>query len=207
MRDSLDGEGNTGKAAVIIICYGCRQEISSGQETIYRQNGTEYHLCSQCASILREEVADQPRPQPQVNYLGGLVVGLAAAVLMAGVWYGLTVLTGRMFAYVAILLGAAIGGGMRMGAGNRGNLLLQVLSGGLTLVTMALSEYFIVRHFVLADLAVAGAPLLAPAGLMVKMVVEGLKASPLTMLMWVIAVGLALLGAGPEGHKRKSLLS
>lgn len=190
-----------------MVCYGCRQEIPAGQETVYRQNGTDYQLCGQCAQILQAEAAQPVGSAPPVNYVGGLLAGIVVAAVVLGLWYGMVVLTERMWAYAALLAGAAIGGAVRIASGNRGGVGLQVISGVLTLATMALSEYFIVRHFLLADMGITKAPLFASTGLMVRMVVEGLRATPLTLLFWIIALGLALVTSGKGGEKRRSLLS
>ncbi len=77
------------------------------------------------------------------------------------------------------------------GSGQKRGLLLQLISVGITIAAMAVSEYLIVRHFAVESLARRGVtdiPWLLPLDVMLMLIVEGLKASPLTLLFWGIAV-------------------
>jgi len=66
-----------------------------------------------------------------------LTLGLMAAVAGAGIYYGITALTGRDIAVALLLVGFAIGKAVRIGAGGRGGRRYQWLAAGLTYATIA----------------------------------------------------------------------
>lgn len=122
------------------------------------------------------------------NMVGAVLAGLAAAVVSALVWYGIVVLTNYQIGLVAVGVGFLVGLAVTVGSGGRRGLPLQIVSVAITLPAMALGEYLVVRHFVAAEQAV---PWLLPPGVMLKLVVAGLEADPLTLLFWAIALWTA----------------
>lgn len=122
------------------------------------------------------------------NMVGAILAGLAAAAVSALVWYGIVVLTNYQIGLVAVGVGFLVGLGVTVGSGGRRGMALQVLSVAITLPAMALGEYLVVRHFVAAEQAV---PWLLPPDVMLGLVVAGLRADPLTLLFWAIALWTA----------------
>jgi hypothetical protein len=119
---------------------------------------------------------------------GGLLVGILAACVGGAVWFGSVVLTESMYAALAILVGFIIGLGVWFGSGRRKSLLMAGIAVGLTLITLALSEYFIVRHFAVQLLAEQGAkgdvPLFRPLAEMVDVVMESISEDPINLMFW-----------------------
>jgi hypothetical protein len=134
--------------------------------------------------------AQPARPASSTDILGGLVAGLVAATLATIVWYAVVTISQYQLGIVAIVVGFLIGQGVLLGASRRGSPVLIGISVVLTLLALVISEYLIVVHFVNEELATQGAAIdiLQPPGLMAEVVVESLKADPLTLAFWAIAL-------------------
>ncbi len=66
----------------------------------------------------------------------------------------------------------------------------------ITLVALLFSEYLIVRHFAvkhLTEQGYTGIPLFLSPSIMMGLVVEGIKASPTSLLFWAIALWQAFV--------------
>ena len=88
---------------------------------------------------------------------------------------------------VAVIIGWAIGFGVVIGSGNHRGGLLVLISLALTLLTMVYSEFLIVMHFVVKESG-ASIPLLIDPTAMLFIVGASIKADPLTLLFWAIAL-------------------
>jgi hypothetical protein len=130
------------------------------------------------------------RPASATDLLGGFLAGLVAAILATGIWYAVVTISQYQLGIVAIVVGFLIGQGVLLGAGRRGSPFLILISVALTLVALVVSEYLIVVHFVNEELAAEGAviDMVQPVGLMAEVVVESVKADPLTLVFWAIAL-------------------
>jgi hypothetical protein len=121
-----------------------------------------------------------------------LVTGLAAAILGGGIWYGIVVVTDIRVGIAAIVVGFIVGIGVSFEQNGRDRVPLQVLSVMLTLLSLALAEYFIVRHAVVEVLASRGStahvPLFQSIDDMVEWVRLDIVDSPLLLLFWAIAL-------------------
>ncbi len=125
-----------------------------------------------------------------LGLFGALVLGILGAALGGAIWFGSVVLTEKMYAALALLVGMLAGGGVYLGSGRRRSILLGLLAAVLTLIALALSEYFIVRHFTIQQLAAEGGkgshlPLLMPLQDMLDIVVESVKSDPMNLLFWL----------------------
>ncbi len=172
-------------------CQNCGVAIRQGEEIALQGQGKGagiITLCHSCNfSVERALKAEAEDP----NQAGALLLGTAAAVGASLLWYAFVVMTNYQVGMVAIAVGWLVAQAVIFGAGRKRGPGLQVLSVGLTLVAMALSQYLIVRHFVVEALAsqgVTNVPLLLPLNAMVTLLVEGIKSDPLTLLFWGIAV-------------------
>jgi len=143
------------------------------------------------ATVAGTSVSTPPaQPASSTDILGGLVAGLVAAILAIVVWYAVVTISQYQLGIVAIVVGFLIGQGVLLGASRRGSPVLIGISVALTLLALVISEYLIVVHFVNEELAAQGAAidLLQPPGLMAEVVVESVKADPLTLAFWGIAL-------------------
>jgi hypothetical protein len=134
--------------------------------------------------------ATQPRqPASTRDILGGLLAGLVAAVLATGLWYAVVVVSHYQLGIIAIVVGFLVGQGVVLGAGRRGSVILVAISVVLTLLALVISEYLIVAAFVTDQLG-AGETIevLQPPSFVIEVVVESVKADPLTLAFWAIAL-------------------
>jgi hypothetical protein len=128
--------------------------------------------------------------------LGALLGGLGAAVLSSLIWYVVVIVTNYQLGIVAIAVGWLVAQGVMVGSGRKRGPQLQALSVAITLVAMLASEYFVLRHFIVEDLSAQGYTdfkLLLPLGDMIELVIEGIKAEPITLLFWGIALWQAFV--------------
>ena len=132
----------------------------------------------------------EAEPGDMSSVLGGLVGGLAGAILATGIWYGVVAATQWQVGLVAVAVGWIVGQGVAFGAQRRGSVALIPISVVLTLVALAVSEYLIIAHFVGQEFAAAGVPfdVLQPVGVMVEVIVESIKVEPITLAFWAIAL-------------------
>lgn len=185
-------------------CASCGADIPEGHETVFQGRGKNAKIvtmCSSCATALERSLQDETEAP---NLLGALTGGLVAGLVSCLVWYGVVVLTGYELGFLAMGVGWLVAQGVMFGAGRKRGPRLQVLSVVITLVAMALSEYFIVRHFVVEafrEEGYTGFRLFLPLRDMFEVILEGIKADPLILLFW----GLALLSAFTLPMRRRLL--
>jgi hypothetical protein len=132
----------------------------------------------------------QREPATTKDLVGGFGAGLVAAILATAIWYAVVTISHYQLGIVAIVVGFLVGQGVVLGASRRGSPILIAISVVLTALALVVSEYLIVVHFVNEELAAQGAfvDVLQPAGLMAEVVVESVKADPLTLAFWAIAL-------------------
>jgi hypothetical protein len=175
-------------------CQNCAAEIPAGHEVVLRgksRKDPNTVICSNCAaSFERALQAETENP----NLIGALLVGVVAALAASLVWYAAVAITNYQLGILAVGVGWLIGQAVVFGSGRKRGPALQAISVGITIVAMALSEYLIVRHFVVEALTEEGYTdfaLFLPLDVMVEIMLEGIKADLLTLLFWGIAVWAA----------------
>lgn len=171
-------------------CAACGVEIPAGQEIVLRgkdKNAPPVTVCPNCAkAVERAFQAEAESP----NLIGASLLGVGAAVISSLVWYGIVAITHYQLGSIAVGVGWLVGTAVRLGAGGKRGMLLQIISVLITLIAMAVSEYLIVRYFVVQVLAAEGytdIPLLLPADMMLELMAESIKEKPMTLLFWGIA--------------------
>jgi hypothetical protein len=147
-------------------------------------------LCRRCSD--KAERAFQAETE-ESNLPAAALFGLLAAIVGTLVWYGVVVVTGYEAGIIAIGVGWIIAQAVMLGAGRKRGPALQGISLVITLLSMAASEYFIIRHFFLQVIAeegyiVSDVPLILPLEDIWFFIFEGIKANPLTLLFWGIAL-------------------
>ncbi len=172
-------------------CAHCGVAIPAGSELTFRgggRNAPAVIMCSTCARTVERTLEAETEDIKSVN---ALLLGLGAALLASTAWYGVVVITNFQLGIIAVGVGWLVAQAVMLGAGRKRGASLQGLSVAITVLAMAFSQYLIVRHFAVQQLSKQGyknIPLLLPLDLMVKLIVESLKADPLTLLFWAIAV-------------------
>lgn len=130
-----------------------------------------------------------PRPAASNDILRGFLAGIVAAVLATGLWYAVVVVSHYQLGIVAIVVGFLVGQAVVFGSGRRGSVVLVGISVVLTLLALVISEYLIVANFVSQQLAPGETiELMRPPSFVVDVVVESVKAEPLTLAFWAIAL-------------------
>lgn len=193
------------------VCATCGLEIPEGQEVavvpprrglLRRRSAVETLLCPHCADrIDRLLEAETQDPQVALALVSGLVVGLIAAL----VWFGVALVTDYQLGIISVAVGWLVAQAVMWGAGQKRGGVLPWISLGITALTMVLSEYLIIRRFVVQNLAVegiGGLPLVLPLAAMGEVIVEGVKAGPLMLLFWAVALWEAYMLVRPRTLER-----
>jgi hypothetical protein len=140
-------------------------------------------------------------PQKPINFTSALISGTGAAVIAGLIWFAVVYFTHYQIGYVAVAVGFLIGFGTRLGAGGTGSIGLQVLSLGLTLLCLTVSNYEIDRQVAVQYLSGQGVngnglsalvnqmmPLVPTPQLLVNDTLDTFKNTPMTILFWGIAL-------------------
>lgn len=123
------------------------------------------------------------------DILRGFLAGLMAAVLATALWYVVVVVSHYQLGIVAIVVGFIVGQAVVLGARRRGSVLLVGISVALTLFALVISEYLIVANFVSQQLGPGETiEIIQPPSFVVEIVIESIKAEPLTLAFWAIAL-------------------
>lgn len=137
-----------------------------------------------------EQTINTGPPSPieagEANFALGAVAGLAAAAAGAGAWYGVVIATDTQFGLIAVGIGFLVGFAIKFGAGKNGAFPLQILGAALALLAIVAGEYLIIHHW----LRQPPTEFVGWLGLgsFTEVYVEYLKADPLTLLFYGIAV-------------------
>jgi len=187
------------------ICSSCMAEIPAGDEVLVAgKNRREPNsvLCSNCASTV-EQALEAETKDP--NLPPAILLGIVAAVVGGLIWYAIVALTNYQLGIVAVGIGYLVGLAVMFGAGKKRGPALQAIAVVITLIAMVVGEYFVIRHFAvkaLAEEGVTGVPLLLPIKDVVSIVTEGIKADPVTLLFWAIALWAAFSVPGRRRLRR-----
>jgi tetratricopeptide (TPR) repeat protein len=186
-------------------CAACGAEILAGQKVVVRgkdKKASPKIICTNCAAALEKAFrAETENP----NLVGAIGLGFGAATISALVWYLFVILTHYQLGFVAVGVGFLIGLAVILGSGGKRGTILQLISAAITLLTMGISEYLIVRHFsvqALAEEGYTGIPLVLPVNLAMNVIAEGIKSNPLTLLFWGIAAWEAFAIPGKRRLRR-----
>ncbi len=95
-----------------------------------------------------DAVQANQRMMARPNMLRGLVFGLVAALVGGVVWYLVTAYSNRQFAYLAVILGIAVGTASALGARKAG-VPVAAMAAVIALVGAVGSYYFVDRHFII----------------------------------------------------------
>lgn len=114
------------------VCTMCQQPIAA---SYYEVNGTV--ACQRCRTQI---LAQWNRGSAAGRFGRALGLGLAAAAVGAGLYFGIEALTGYEFGLVAIIVGLLVGGAVRRGSNGRGGWRYQVLAMFLTYTAVVITD-------------------------------------------------------------------
>ena len=186
-------------------CSSCGVEIEPGKGFLIPakdKKSPSLHLCTDCANKM-DAAAEAETQDPKLPQ--ALLLGLLAAAVASAIWYAVVVVTKYELGIVAVAVGWLVATAVMLGAGRKRGRVLQIMAVIITLLALAFSEYLIVRYFVVQNLAeegYTGFPLLFPLHIMLGLVIEGLKVSPITLLFWVIALWQAFVTPGKRSVRK-----
>src|SRR5256712_11273964 len=119
-------------SAASLTCAVCSQAIAT---SYYEVNGNV--TCQRCRS---QTLAGWNRGSPGGRFAKALGLGLGAAVVGAGIYFGIAALTGYEFGLVAIVVGVLVGGAVRKGSNGRGGRRYQLLAMFLTYTAVVVTD-------------------------------------------------------------------
>jgi hypothetical protein len=133
--------------------------------------------------------------------LGLAVVGGIAGAFVAGlVWWGIVATTRAQITFVAIGVGWVVAQAVLVCCQQRNRVPLQAIAGVFTLVSLAVSEYFIQRTLFIKEygdrLDGVSVPLWDGFAVARETVEAAIREDPLTGLFWVAAIITAVVVAG-----------
>jgi hypothetical protein len=141
------------------------------------------------------------------NVAMGIVYGLAAGIVGGGIWWAIVFLAHIQFVYGALGVGALIAYGVLEGIRVPGKS-AAVIAGAIAVLTVLMSEYFIVRSLVVADLTKIGKAGSIPMWLgvtsAVRLIKAGVQDNPFAVVFWGITVFIAArmgLRGGGRHHR------
>lgn len=190
-------------------CAACGTQLMEGRAILVqgkRKEDPPVALCPNCAGDAERKMQAETM---EVNVPGAVLGGLVAAILSALVWFAVVAISNYQLGLLAVGVGWIVAQGVMFGAGRKRGPILQVTSVVITLIAMAVSEYLIVRHVInqiLLDegLIVKDLPILLPVGDALSLIMESIKAEPLTLLFWAIALFVAFGLPGKRQLKKIS---
>jgi hypothetical protein len=119
-------------SASSLTCAACNQAIAT---SYYEVNGNV--TCQRCRN---QVLAGWNRGSSGGRFAKALGLGFAAAVVGAGIYFGIAALTGYEFGLVAIVVGVLVGGAVRKGSNGRGGRRYQLLAVFLTYTAVVVTD-------------------------------------------------------------------
>lgn len=133
------------KADELVICGQCQGQFTAVQCYTYKgKKGQTVYLCEKCRAVAEKAFKEETQ---NPNMALAVVLGGIAALIAGVAWYLLTVSTGYQIGYVAIGVGFIIGHAVIWGSGKKRGPSLQIMSAAITVLTLLVSQYFIVLYY------------------------------------------------------------
>ncbi len=133
------------KAEEKVQCGQCQLELAAAKAYTYKgKKGQTVYLCEKCRAIAEQKFREETE---NPNLVMGAISGAVAALVAGVLWSVFAVLTGYQIGYVAIGVGFLIGYAVIWGSGKKRGAPLQLISAGITVVTLFVSQYFLVLYY------------------------------------------------------------
>jgi len=143
--------GNQDRTAGETRCLECNRVLAPDED---RENTPDGSFCRSCFNTLRDQIHAAVRAQGSgVNYGAAALGGVIGGILGAMLWWGFTVVTKISFGLVAVVIGFAVGQGIRMTTGGKRSRALQVLGALIALIAYFYATFLVNRTFILRQLA------------------------------------------------------
>ncbi len=146
MSDDLSNEIKIGsKANENVTCSQCSKTVLGNQAYSYQgKDKTSIFLCEECRTQA-EKAFDEETKNPNIPF--AVICGCVAAVVAGIAWAAFSILTGYQVGYIAIGVGFVIGWSVIWGSGQKRGQTLQLISAGLTFITLFVSEYAMTMYY------------------------------------------------------------
>lgn len=169
----------------MLTCEQCGNSIVEGGEFLLKgkRDDPDRTICQLCATVVENEIEADTR---DINVLGAVFFGIAAAVISALLWYAVVVITDYQLGIAAIVVGWIVAQAVMYGAGKKRGPVVQLISVVAIIFAMALGQYLIIRHFIIRDLGY-DLPLFMNLKLVFTLLVEYAKEDPILLVFWLIA--------------------
>jgi len=178
--DHVERDGSSSN----LTCAACNQAIAT---SYYEVNGNV--TCQRCRNQI---MAGWNRGSPGGRFARALGLGLGAAVVGAGIYFGIAALTGYEFGLVAIVVGVLVGGAVRKGSNGRGGRRYQLLAMFLTYTAVVVTDSSLIARELKKEWGSQAASQIAAADGVNASTATALDASPRPGLP-AVALGLALI--------------
>lgn len=143
-----------------IRCSECNTLLAEDADMEITDGGT---FCRSCfvnlTTQLKQIVAQQGK---EIDYPKALVGGLLGGVIGILAWWGVTVLTGRSFGIVAIVIGIAVGKGILLLSNNKRSRNLQIMSIAVSFLSFLYATYLVNRTFIIRAFVEQGEEIVLP---------------------------------------------
>jgi hypothetical protein len=128
-----------------VTCSQCKKQTTA--DKAYRckgKKGTAIFICENCKEVMEKAFkAETENP----NIAMAVLLGFFAAIVAGIIWYAFSAITNYQVGYVAIGVGFLIGYAVLLGSGKKRGVRLQMLSAGITVVTLLISQYFLILYY------------------------------------------------------------
>lgn len=182
------------KAAEDVICANCQKSVPGAEAHSFRgKKGEDVYICSSCKQEI--DVAYQKETQSP-NLFGATALGIGAGIVAGLVWYLVQILTGYSIGYIALGAGYLIGLAVVWGSGKKRGPVLQLISAGITLLSVYGASYFsalyYINKYVAQEAAKQGQEIVSYVLVppfhpeLLKMII-----SPIGVLIWGLALYIA----------------
>jgi hypothetical protein len=168
-----------GTSVADLRCAECEKSFDDDRGPVVTDAGSFCQGCFDSLSAQLQSVMDQQGAE--INWPMAFVGGLAGAVLGVVTWWGFTAVTNIAFGLVAIVIGYAVGNGVRMLSGNKRSMGLQIMSVSIASLAFFYATYLVNRTFIIQGYAEQGETIVLP-----------LLPDP-TLLFEVIKIGFGIM--------------
>ena len=149
--DHVERDGSSSN----LTCAACNQAIAT---SYYEVNGKV--TCQRCRNQI---MAGWNRGSSGGRFARALGLGLGAAVVGAGIYFGIAALTGYEFGLVAIVVGVLVGSAVRKGSNGRGGWRYQLLAMFLTYTAVVVTDSSLIARELKQEWSAQAASRIGPA--------------------------------------------